>query len=346
VATRADGDGVLLLSEFAGAASELGEALRVNPYDVDGMARAMKHALDMPESERRTRIKALRRRVQVADVHAWADRFLEALSRASSGEDRTHQPPTPRAGIDTLITELRSSPCLTLILDYDGTLVRIEDAPELATPDRDIVELLGKLSRRPNTTVHVASGRTRDTLERWFGGLDVHLWSEHGFWHRSPGAATWENLFDVPEDWAERIRPVLEQFTARTPGSLVEEKTSAMAWHYRMAEPEFGTLQARKLRAHLAHVLHNAPVEVLLGSKVVEIRLQGVNKGRVASMARRAANGCRIVAIGDDMTDEDVFAALPGDAVTIHVGPEPSAAGYRVPDVRSVRRILRALVQD
>ena len=79
VAARADEDGVLVLSEFVGAAAELGDALRVNPYDVDGQAETYYQALTMPPEERRARMRALRARVHSYDVHAWADSFLAAL---------------------------------------------------------------------------------------------------------------------------------------------------------------------------------------------------------------------------------------------------------------------------
>lgn len=80
VASRTDGDGVLVLSEFAGAADELTDAILVNPYDVDGMADAIHQALLLPRDERRARMSALRGRVMTHDVHAWADGFLGALA--------------------------------------------------------------------------------------------------------------------------------------------------------------------------------------------------------------------------------------------------------------------------
>ena len=78
-AARVDEDGVLVLSEFAGAADELTDALLVNPYDVDGTAEAIHRALTMDEAERRQRMQRLRRTVQEFDVHRWAESFLRAL---------------------------------------------------------------------------------------------------------------------------------------------------------------------------------------------------------------------------------------------------------------------------
>ena len=80
VACRTDDDGVLVLSEFVGAASELTDALCVNPYDVDGAAATYYQALMLPREERQRRMRALRARVLTYDVHAWADAFLATLA--------------------------------------------------------------------------------------------------------------------------------------------------------------------------------------------------------------------------------------------------------------------------
>ena len=79
VACRADTDGVLVLSEFTGAAAELTDAVQVNPYDVDGSAAAYYRALTMPRQERRARMRAMRARVAAYDVHAWSASFLADL---------------------------------------------------------------------------------------------------------------------------------------------------------------------------------------------------------------------------------------------------------------------------
>ncbi|MGE5728557.1 MAG: alpha,alpha-trehalose-phosphate synthase (UDP-forming), partial [Gemmatimonas sp.] len=80
VATRTDVDGVLVLSEFAGAADELTRAMIVNPYDVDGLAESLHYALRMPAAERRERMQALRAHVMANDVSKWSNRFLAQLA--------------------------------------------------------------------------------------------------------------------------------------------------------------------------------------------------------------------------------------------------------------------------
>jgi trehalose-6-phosphate synthase len=81
VSARDDFDGVLILSELAGAAQELDEALIINPYDERGFTAAVARAIDMPSWERRRRMQALRRRVAGHDVLAWASDILERLER-------------------------------------------------------------------------------------------------------------------------------------------------------------------------------------------------------------------------------------------------------------------------
>ena len=96
VASRPDGDGVLVLSEFAGAAAELAEALLVNPYDVQQTAAAFHRALTMPEDERRTRMAALRERVIRYDVHGWARSFVARLE-AVGAPGEALAPSSPQA---------------------------------------------------------------------------------------------------------------------------------------------------------------------------------------------------------------------------------------------------------
>jgi trehalose 6-phosphate synthase/phosphatase len=342
VASRVDEDGVLLLSEFAGASSELAGALLVNPYDVDGLAGAMQDALAMDREERRARMVQLRRRVLTYTATRWADQFLQQLSSPAT---EVAPPPadTSQVELARLIEDLRKARTLSLILDYDGTLVPIESFPDLAAPDRDLLDLLHDLAARPSTSVFVASGRDRDTLERWLGRIPVGLAAEHGFWTRLAPGEPWEPATAVPPDLFARVRPIFEQFTADTPGSFIEEKTTSIAWHYRLVDPEFGERQAHELRMMLGDALSNQPLEVLENKRVIEARLGGAAKSRVLQHFPGIA-GQTVVAIGDDRTDEELFAALAPDSVSIHVGDSPTRAPYRIADSTEVRRFLEGLL--
>jgi trehalose 6-phosphate synthase/phosphatase len=346
VAARTDEDGVLVLSEFAGAAADLAEALSVNPYDVDRAAEVYHRALILPPAERRARMRGLRRRVLTYDVHHWARSFLSALDEAGA-EHRAPRPPiTPASEVRATLRPLRAASHLVLLLDYDGTLVPFAPVPDLATPDPPLLDLLAALAARPHTEVHVVSGRSHETLERWLGMLPIGLIAEHGFWSRRSPGDPWVAASAPSLEWREPVRAILEQVAARTPGSLVEEKSASLAWHYRTADLEFGAVQANELRVHLTELLSNAPVEVLTGEKVIEVRPHGVSKAAiVAPLVAAAPTGAQVVALGDDRTDEDLFAALPEGAVAVHVGRGPSRAAIRLARVSDARAFLRALLE-
>jgi trehalose 6-phosphate synthase/phosphatase len=341
IAARTDGDGVLVLSEFTGAAAELAEALLVNPYDLEGSADALWRALQMPEEERRIRMAALRARVETYDVHRWAREFLARLG--SDLEPPHALRPSAQPALAAAQAKIRTAPSATLLLDYDGTMVEFARTPDLAVPDGALLALLEALARR--YVVHVVSGRRRDTLERWLGGLPVGLHAEHGYWSRMPGER-WHGAVIDPSGWLPQVREILEEYAARTPGALVEEKTAGLAWHYRAADPEYGAAQAGDLLLHLATLLSNAPAEVLTGDHVVEIRPQGVNKGQVVqAVVAHAPRGSLVAALGDDRTDEDLFAALPHGSISVHVGPAASRAELRVRNVTEARAFLRGLLE-
>jgi trehalose 6-phosphate synthase/phosphatase len=341
IAARSDGDGVLVLSEFTGAAAELAEAILVNPYDVEGTAEALCRALEMPADERRLRMAALRSRVRIYDVHRWAREFLERLG--SDLEPAHALRPSPSRALAEAQARIREAASAMLLLDYDGTLVEFAPTPDLAVPDAEVLALLDGLSRRYR--VHVVSGRRRDTLERWLGFLPIGLHAEHGFWSRLPGEE-WQGAGLDPSSWFPQVRSILEEYAARTPGALVEEKTAGLAWHYRAADPEFGVAQAGDLMLHLATLLSNAPAEVLSGERVVEIRPQGVNKGQVVSLVlSHTPPGTLVAALGDDRTDEDLFGALPQGSISVHVGPAPSRADLRLRNVTEARAFLRGLLE-
>src|SRR5688572_3943589 len=152
IASRADGDGVLVLSEFAGASWELPEALQVNPYDTDGTAEVIFRALTMEPEERRARLAPLRERVATFDVHRWVSAFLEQLERVTEPAARALSPTAGEAALrDELITSLERNDELLLLLDYDGTLMPFTATPELARPDAALVRLLRSLAGRPDT---------------------------------------------------------------------------------------------------------------------------------------------------------------------------------------------------
>jgi trehalose 6-phosphate synthase/phosphatase len=345
VACQHEGDGVLVLSEFAGAAQELGEALRINPYDAVGTAETLVRALEMEPEARRERMAALHQRVRENDAEGWAERFIAGLREATEAKSRQHR---ERPAPDTLKLQaaFREAERRLLLLDYDGTLTEIKSRPQDAAPSASLLRLLTDLAVHPGTTTAIVSGRSRDDIERWFGKVPgLGLAVEHGALVREPGARDWSVLRGGMDlSWKRRVRPLLDQFTASAPGALVEDKEFALAWHYRLVDAEFGRWLAAELVTNLENQLAGTELAVIHGNKVVEIRYAWANKGEVAAyLASRFRRRSFILGIGDDRTDEDLFVALPRSAWTIRVGDGSTAARFRLPDPGEVKRLLRSL---
>jgi trehalose 6-phosphate synthase/phosphatase len=341
VASRHDESGVLVLSEFAGAAAELGEAVQVNPYDIDGTAEGLRVAITMGASERSARMKALRARVAQFDATSWTRGFLDILRRpADAAEKLTFI----RAG--ALAEHVPRDRRLVLFLDYDGTLYPIVRIPQLAAPDKALLALLERLAKYERCEVHIVSGRPGSVMEAWFGHLRLHLHAEHGAMSKAPSANDWQVSVQRSgaSNWQSFVRPVLEEVVRNTPGSFIEEKVHSLAWHYRMADPVHADRTANELRLHGRETFAPLGVELITGKRVIEVRQVGANKGSVIGRVLETIGDSPFaVAIGDDTTDEDMFMAVSGRGIGIVVGDRPSKAEARLRDHAEVRRFLELI---
>ena len=343
VATKR-GKGVLILSEMAGAAKELGEALIVNPNNLDEVAEALKEALSMPEREQIRRNVIMKRRIRRYDVLKWGREFLGRLSYVKELQKGLLAKELSGRERERMLRKYSRAKSRLLLLDYDGTLIPFSEKPEDAKPDRELIEILKGLSSDERNEIVVISGRDRDSLELWFSELDIGLVAEHGAWIRE-GKGMWEMVEPLRSDWKDTIRPILELYVDRTPGSFIEEKEFSLVWHYRKADPELGRVRASELKDNLLHLTVNLNLRVLEGSKVIEIKNVGVDKGKAAQRWIRKRRWGFILAAGDDWTDEDLFSSLPEWAYSIKVGKGSSSAKFNVDSPFEVRKLLREFTE-
>ena len=343
VATRERDDGVLVIGEFAGAAWELAEAIKVNPFDAYGIAQALHRALEMSLAEQRRRMQPMRARIRSRSVHRWAERCLAAIRAA--GSERV-----PEAfGIQARRDWMQRWSCAerrVLLLDYDGSLREFTQRPEQAAPSPKLLHLLKRLASVNGVEAWIVSGRSRADLERWLADTGVGLIAEHGAWIRDPGDSTFRPALELPStDWQEQVESIMSQFSERVPGSLIEKKPVSIAWHYRACDRSIAVWQAPELASYLVEALGGEPLEVLRGDNVVEVRPRGIDKGSaVTELLRAEPQGTLLLAAGDDRTDEDLFERLPARALTLLVGKRGSAARYRLDNPASLRTLLGELL--
>jgi len=342
-ATKVDGKGVLILSETAGAAQELGEAIIINANNQDEIAQALVKALEIPEQEQIERNRVMQERLRRYDVVQWANEFIDKLFSTKKLQLKTKEKGLTYEMQKKLASDFRDSDKALLLLDYDGTLVPFSSKPEEAMPGSRLLRLLEKFTKNPRTEVVLISGRDRDTLERWFGGLDLGLVAEHGVWIKEKGGG-WETIETLTSDWKEEVHPILESWVDRTPGSFIEEKEFSLVWHYRKANPRLGELRARELMNNLSDITANLNLQVLEGNKVVELKNTDINKGRAALKWISRDEWDFILALGDDWTDEDTFKVLSPTAWSIKVGFGASAARFRLSSPGKAIELLRKLV--
>ncbi len=342
IACRINQTGVIIISEMAGVAKEMGEGIMINPNNESEIADAIYQALTMPLEEQRERMQFIQQRISRYDVFKWATEFTKALKQIENIQQNfLAKKITP--GIQHEITaEFAAAGKRALFLDYDGTLVPFNADPLAASPDEELHQLLYRLEEDERNTITMISGRDRGTLQKWFSEHRINLIVEHGVWMKAH-EQEWEMTDNISNHWKPLIRTILETFVDRTPGTFIEEKNYSLAWHYRKSEPEQGQQRANELKEELRNMVANHNLEIMEGSKVIEIKAGGVNKGKAAVRFMRDRQFDCILAIGDDWTDEYMFRELPNNAITIKVGLRNTAATYKVESVAAVRSLLKSL---
>ena len=344
---RADKTGALILSETAGSAEELGEAIIVNPHDSEQLVGAIERALDMSPEEQARRNDSMRTRLSRYSASQWGEDFLRELEATCAERERYHVRRLDDNRLAVMLERYRAASRRLILLDYDGTLVRFAATADEAQPDSELLQTLAALRQDARNDLVIISGRDRTTLNAWLGEIGANLIAEHGACNRTSGEADWTcEESGMPEGWQRPIRTLLEIYADRTPGAYVEDKGGSLAWHYRKCEPELAGLRANELMAALERFVANTPLHVMQGNKVLEVKSSAVNKGRAAQKWLR--NGtCYdfMLAIGDDVTDEDTFRMMPETAWTIRVGSatEPSHARFCVAQVKEARSLLEAM---
>ncbi|CAA7398674.1 unnamed protein product [Spirodela intermedia] len=385
---------IIVVSEFIGCSPSLSAAIRVNPWNVDAVAEALSVALKTPAAEKQLRHEKHFRYVSSHDVAFWAGSFDRDLQRAC----RHHflkrvwgigfglgfrvvalGPSFRKLSVEHIVSVYRKTTSRLLLLDYDGTI--LPQASASKAPGEEVISLLSSLCSDPKNVVFLVSGRGRHSLSDWFGTVEnLGISAEHGFFMRHLSIyflgikqcgidcrwgrdTQWETCSPAVDfRWMEMVEPVMRVYAETTDGSWIERKESALVWHHHDANPDFGSRQAKELLDHLESVLVNEAVVVKRGHHIVEVKPQGVSKGKVVEgLVAAIATGGKpvdfIFCVGDDRSDEDMFESIAGavkvrrlataeatEVFACTVGQKPSRARYYLDDPAEVIRTLQGLV--
>lgn len=342
VASRTNNDGVLILSEMAGASKELIDALIVNPNNIGDITEAIVKALNMPLIEQRVNMQEMRKVVSHFNVFHWVKIYMDKLKEVKELQ-RSLKTRYVDHNIKKSIGEIYTQASKRIIfLDYDGTLVGFNSDINKASPDSNLIELLAKLAADNLNEIVIISGRNHQKMEEWFSTINVHMIAEHGVWQKEK-LGNWTSILGLSDQWKEDILPILNTYVERTPGAFIEEKSFSLVWHYRKVPKGLGDLRASELANNLEYLIKDKALQILPGNKVIEIKNIEVNKGKAALTHMLKEDYDFVMAIGDDHTDEDIFRALPDTSFTFKVGSNTSAARFYLRNTLEVRQFLLGL---
>jgi len=375
-------ESMLVVSEFVGCTPSLSGALRVNPWNVEDTADHVYRALVMKPEEKRVRHAQHFRYVQEHGVYKWSNTFVTTLQSVCENlpDMKTFgigfglgfrvvalSPHFRHLDVAELLLLLPSKKSICFLLDYDGTLTTERGCSLAIPPSNEVLALLNNLTSDSANSVCIVSGRSRTELGEYLKSTpNVGIAAEHGCFYRADSSREWQHargetmMVDVAA-WKSVALPILESYSEATDGSFVQDKESAVVWHFHNADPDFGQWQSKELHTHLEDLLGGYPVDVRMGNFTVEIKPKGITKAAAvqAALSHMKAEGRPadlVLCIGDDRSDEDMFQGLETMAKThgapsctvysATVGQKPSLAPYYVNDQGEVLELLRAMVSS
>ncbi|MCS3428854.1 bifunctional alpha,alpha-trehalose-phosphate synthase (UDP-forming)/trehalose-phosphatase [Leucobacter aridicollis] len=358
VACRTTDDGVLVLSEFAGAAEELGEATLVNPHDIEGLKSAIVRATTMPIAEQHRRMRAMRATVSSNDVSNWARSYLGAVSGAADAREAGRPAPTAAATIgeayiprklEERLRRLAAAPQLIVATDFDGTLAPLVARPADARALPRAIRSLDILRDAAGVQVALLTGRSLEALHAT--GLDSAGWMVSGS-HGLELNETAQQLIgeSAPQKFmTPEQQELLESFTRRVwrvfkgePGVRLEYKPFGIAVHTREVPDN---AHAEELLAAARELGSRAGLIPLRGKQVCEFSVLSSDKGVTLRRIMERFPDAATVFLGDDVTDETAFAVLRQGDLGIKVGDGATRARERVGTPESAAAVLALLAE-
>lgn len=328
VATRVNSHGVLILSEMAGAAAELKDAIIINPNDIKQIEGAIEKAIKMPLEEQEQRMKRMQMTLSKHTINKWASDFINNLISVCDKNTQMNEKEMNTAITKSLHRSYEVASRRLLVFDYDGTLSGFKNDPAKAYPEKELLHFLRKVVSDKKNLVIITSGRDKNSLEKWFGNLKINLVAEHGAAYKENGV--WKELINNVI-WEDEIINILEEFVDKTPGSRIEMKKTALVWHFRNVDDWLAVLREQQLINALIAPCNRHGLQMMRGNKILEIKYPLYSKGNEIKRLLNKNPYDFILTMGDDVTDEDMFMAIPQNGYSIKVGATSDNAKFCIP---------------
>lgn len=312
------------------------------------VARTSSLAVKLPRSstqrsrgvERRRAHEHMLQYVSTFTAGSWADRFLHQLQEAS--ETKASRTLCREIKVSQLEAPYYKTKRRLLVFGLEGVLAKPCALPELLVVPPETLEHVRTICRDDaNRMVVIMSARSAEVLERLFAPIlmdgdtptNLVLAAEEGLaikWGPTLPFEMQVSAFDVDLSWQVDASPLIEYYTERTPGSVVEMKESGVAWHYRDCDLNHGAWQARQLQVALGELAKHVPLSVFSGDKCIEVRPMRLSVPNVLEAALRRIRKRDIAEGRDDADDHAPRSTLgsPTSAESLERESAPAAAFY------------------
>ena len=331
IASQVEGQGVLIVSEFAGAKEEMPQAITINPYDCEGFAFAIYRALTLSKSERMTRMKRLRAHLFSHTIYDWMAEFFNLIDQIQRAGGETGMPLPLLNHLEDAAKEVRRAPHIALFCDYDGVLTPIAPRPEEALLSGETRTLLRKIRDSARISTTIISGRSLANIMEMVSVENLSYAGNHGLEISGPHLQRLHPDAMKMQEQMERLAEVFRAALGGFSGVIVENKHLSLTVHYRLAEP----IAIADVLQRCYELLEEHNTEGLLrlttGKKVLEVRPNiDWDKGRAVQWILRTMYGEQWpqavlpIYLGDDATDEDAFRVLRARGITVLVGKQES----------------------
>ena len=281
--------GVLILSEMAGSAAELTEAIIINPNNIKDIETAILQALSMSEEEKKERLLKMQKHISRQTVKKWANDFIDEMQLIQRQNREISTKIIEQEQFDQIKQKYNNASSRLLLLDYDGTLAPFTKNPKDAVPSQQLIDLLNRIKEDKRNTVVINSGRNYKILDKWFNHIDIDLTAEHGAFYRENGV--WHANYKKIEKWDDEIMHILHHAIEKTPRSSLEIKNTSLVWHYRQVDAWLAELRQKQLMNALIEPCSRLNLQIVPGNKILEIKPATFNKG--TEVKRRLAQKLR-----------------------------------------------------
>jgi len=260
-------------------------------------------------------------------VNKWASDFITSLIDVCDKNIQMNNKEINDSTTKSMRSTYKKASRRLLVFDYDGTLAGFKNDPEEAYPEEDLLHFLKKAASDKKNLIIITSGRDKDTLERWFGNLNIDLVAEHGAAYKENGE--WKELIQNVE-WDDEIIHILNEFADKTHGSRIEIKKTALVWHFRNVDDWLAILREQQLINALIAPCNRHGLQMMRGNKILEIKYPMYTKGNEIKKRLSEERYDFILAMGDDVTDEDMFMEVPSNGYSIKIGTTSDNAKYYI----------------